>query len=244
MGQQGQASMSDEEQMRIALQKSRGPDQRRLAEEWLYGEGSGGAVSGGAGSGGAGSSGDPTIPANSAVAPKAAPVLIPPALGALPAVRPMVQSAGRSEVNKPKPIVKSEAEEDEERLRPGISYGNGVLPPPPADPYVFFIHGHRRVEATSFPTTTYSFTHNMLIQWAFMQHGLPTPETVMGYAPIQQVLQGVQAYLNSYGQHQIWAAFEALVATVQPYQVQTLLAHHGGVLPTYLEDFEQEQVMD
>ena len=244
MGQQGQASMSDEEQMRIALQKSRGPDQRRLAEEWLYGKGSGGAVSGGAGSGGAGSSGDPTIPANSAVAPKAAPVLIPPALGALPAVRPMVQSAGRTEVNKPKPIVKSEAEEDEERLRPGISYGNGVLPPPPADPYVFFIHGHRRVEATSFPTTTYSFTHNMLIQWAFMQHGLPTPETVMGYAPIQQVLQGVQAYLNSYGQHQIWAAFEALVATVQPYQVQTLMNQHGGALPTYLEDFEQEQVMD
>jgi hypothetical protein len=84
----------------------------------------------------------------------------------------------------------------------------------------------------------------MVIQWALMQHGLPTPETVMGYAPIAQILPGVEAYLDSHGQHQIWEAFQALVATVEPYQVQALLAQHGGVLPTYLEDFEQEQVID
>ena len=225
--------MSEDEQMIIALRQSCGAEKRRLAGAWLYGEGSGGASSSGAGSGGAGSSGASTSPANFAVAPRAAPTRTPPAFGALPA-------RCRSEV---KPIL-SDAEKEEQRLRPGISYGNGVLPPPPADPYVFFIHGHRRMEATSFPTTTYSFTHNMLIQWALMQHGFPTPETVMGYAPIQQVLQGVEAYLNSYGQQQIWAAFQALVATVQPYQVQTLVTEHGGVLPTYLEDFEQEQVMD
>ena len=225
-----------------ALRESRSAG-RQHAEEWLYGSGSGGAGAGGAVSGGAGSSGVGSRSAGSHGAGShgagshgavsGGTFAAPPASQLIPVVAHAPARGGRSE-----------ADEEAERLRPGLSFGQGVLPPPPAHPYIFFLHGHRRVEATSFPTTTYSFTHNMVIQWALMQHGLPTPETVMGYAPIEQILPEVEAYLDSHGQHQIWEAFQALVATVQPYQVQTLLDQQGGVLPTYLEDFEQEQVMD
>ena len=229
----GLAQMNEQEQLRQALRESRSAG-RQLAAEWLYGSGSGGAGAGGAvsdgagpSSGGAGSSG-----AGSRCAGSHGAVFGGACGGAFAAPTASLL------------IPIDRADEEAEMLRPGLSFGQGVLPAPPAHPYIFFLHGHRRVEATSFPTTTYSFTHNMVIQWALMQHGLPTPETVMGYAPIEQILPEVEAYLDSHDQHQIWEAFQALVATVQPYQVQTLLAHHGGVLPTYLEDFEQEQVMD
>jgi len=242
----GLAPMNEHEQRRLALRESLRESRsagRQQAEEWLYGSGS--AVSGGAGSSsggaglsgvgsrGAGSHGAGSHGAGSHGAVSGGTFTAPPASQLIPVVAHAPARAGRSE-----------ADEEAERLMPGLSFGQGVLPPPPAHPYIFFIHGHRRVEATSFPTTTYSFTHNMVIQWALLQHGLPTPETVMGYAPIAQILPGVEAYLDSHGQHQIWEAFQALVATVEPYQVQALLAQHGGVLPTYLEDFEQEQVMD